>query len=109
MMSAGNWLQDRRHFLGSAASGLSAIALTNLLARDRLLASDSVTIDPTRPYEPRPTHFAPRAQRVLVVFCAGACSQLETWDYKPELIRRDGQPMAGGPAVTFQGPAGNLA
>jgi hypothetical protein len=34
---------------------------------------------------------------------------LETWDYKPELIKRDGQPMPGGPAVTFQGPAGNLA
>jgi hypothetical protein len=46
---------------------------------------------------------------VLVIFCAGACSQLETWDFKPELIKRDGQPMPGGPAVTFQGPAGNLA
>jgi uncharacterized protein (DUF1501 family) len=46
---------------------------------------------------------------VLVIFCAGACSQLETWDYKPELIKRDGQPMPDGPAVTFQGPSGNLA
>ncbi len=36
-------------------------------------------------------------------------SQLETWDYKPELIKRDGKPLPGGPAVTFQGPAGNLA
>ena len=34
---------------------------------------------------------------------------METWDYKPELIKRDGQPLEGGPAVTFQGPAGNLA
>lgn len=109
MLGSGTWLQDRRYFLGSAASGLSAIALANLLAGDQLLASESVTIDPTRPYEPRPTHFPPRAQRVLVIFCAGACSQLETWDYKPELIRRDGQPMPGGPAVTFQGPSGNLA
>jgi hypothetical protein len=109
MFGAGNWLQDRRQFLGSAASGLSAIALTNLLAGDRMLGSDNIAIDPARPFQPRATHFAPRAQRVLVVFCAGACSQLETWDYKPELIRRDGQPMAGGPAVTFQGPSGNLA
>jgi hypothetical protein len=44
-----------------------------------------------------------------MIFCAGAVSQLETWDYKPELIRMDGRPLAGGPAVTFQGPAGNLA
>ena len=46
---------------------------------------------------------------MLVIFCAGAVSQLETWDYKPELIKHDGQPLPGGPAVTFQGPAGNLA
>jgi hypothetical protein len=46
---------------------------------------------------------------VLVIFCAGACSQLETWDYKPELIKQDGKPLPGGPSVTFQGPAGNLA
>ena len=39
----------------------------------------------------------------------GACSQLETFDYKPELIKRDGTPLKGGPAVTFQGPSGNLA
>ncbi|MGN6547007.1 MAG: DUF1501 domain-containing protein, partial [Aureliella sp.] len=109
MQGAANWLQDRRQFLGSAASGLSAIALADLLAGDSLLASDSVSFDSARPYEPRPTHFPPKAQRVLVIFCAGACSQLETWDYKPELMRRDGQPMPGGPAVTFQGPAGNLA
>lgn len=109
MTGDGIWLQDRRRFLGSAAGGLSAIALASLLGGDRLLASDSVTFDPARPYEPRPAHFAPKAQRVLVVFCAGACSQLETWDYKPELARRDGQAMPGGPAVTFQGPAGNLA
>jgi hypothetical protein len=46
---------------------------------------------------------------VVVIFCAGAVSQLETWDYKPELIKHDGKPLEGGPAVTFQGPAGNLA
>ena len=44
-----------------------------------------------------------------MIFCAGAVSQLETWDYKPELIAHDGKPLPGGPAVTFQGPAGNLA
>jgi uncharacterized protein (DUF1501 family) len=54
-------------------------------------------------------HRPARAKNVLVIFCAGACSQLETWDYKPELIKRDGQPMPDGPAVTFQGPSGNLA
>jgi len=45
----------------------------------------------------------------VVIFCAGAVSQLESWDYKPELIKFDGKPLEGGPAVTFQGPAGELA
>ena len=47
------------------------------------------------------------AKNVIMIFCAGAVSQLETWDYKPELIRHDGKPLAGGPPVTFQGPAGD--
>ena len=65
--------------------------------------------NPTRPHAPRRSHYPARAQRVLVIFCAGACSQLETFDYKPELIKRDGQKLPGGPPVTFQGPSGNLA
>lgn len=100
---------DRRNFLGSTATGLSALALTSLLQGDGLLASDAARIDPARPHAPRTPHYGARAKNVLVIFCAGACSQLETWDYKPELIRRDGQPLEGGPAVTFQGPSGNLA
>jgi hypothetical protein len=103
------WL-NRRNFLGQTVSGLGAIALTSLLGREgRLAASGPPRIDPTHPLAPRPPLFRPRAQRVLVVFCAGAVSQLETWDYKPALIRHDGMPLEGGPAVTFQGPAGNLA
>lgn len=104
------WL-DRRRFLSSAATGLGSIALASLLGRDGLLAAEGVgpVIDPARPFAPRPPHFPARAKNVLVIFCAGAVSQLETWDYKPELIKYNGQPLPGGPAVTFQGPAGNLA
>jgi hypothetical protein len=44
-----------------------------------------------------------------MIFCSGACSQLDTFDYKPELIKRDGQPLPGfEKLVTFQGPSGNL-
>jgi hypothetical protein len=106
---SGRQLLDRRGFLGNSATALSSIALTGLLGREGLLAQSQPAIDPTRPYAPRAPHHAPKAKNVLVIFCAGAVSQLETWDYKPELIRQDGKPLAGGPAVTFQGPAGNLA
>jgi hypothetical protein len=73
------------------------------------MANDGPIIDPSHPYLPRKPHHKPKAKNVLVVFCAGAVSQLETWDYKPELIKQDGKPLKGGPAITFQGPSGNLA
>jgi len=106
---AGRQLLDRRRFLGDSATGLGSIALASLLAGERSLAAEPIVIDPTRPYAPRPPHFAAKAKNVLVIFCAGAVSQLETWDWKPELVAWDDKPLPGGPAVTFQGPAGNLA
>ncbi|OYW24447.1 MAG: sulfatase, partial [Planctomycetales bacterium 12-60-4] len=109
---AGRQMLDRRDFFEFTGSSLSAIALTHLLSGQGLLAAESSVpprIDPARPMMSRPAHFPAAAKNVVVIFCAGACSQLETWDYKPELIRQDGKPLPGGPAVTFQGPAGNLA
>ncbi|MEN9285256.1 MAG: hypothetical protein RLZZ179_2749 [Verrucomicrobiota bacterium] len=105
----GRHLLDRRNFLGRSATTLGSIALSSLLQRDGLLAARPPLIDPANPFGARSTHFPPKARNVLMIFCAGAVSQLETWDYKPELIRHDGKPLAGGPAVTFQGPAGELA
>lgn len=99
---------NRRSFLSESATALSSIALLDLLASDRLLASSPI-IDPAKPFAPRASHYPAKAKNVVVIFCAGAVSQLETWDYKPELIKHDGQPLKDGPAVTFQGPAGNLA
>ncbi len=102
-------LLDRRRFLGSSGTALSSMALANLLGLDGLLAAPAPVIDPAHPFAPRQTHFPAKAKNVVMIFCAGAVSQLETWDYKPELIKHDGKPLPGGPAVTFQGPAGNLA
>src|SRR6056297_2127832 len=99
---------NRRGFLSDSATALGSIALLDLLAGDRLLASESA-VDLARPFVPRPGHFPAKAKKVVVIFSAGAVSQLETWDYKPELIKRDGKPLEDGPAVTFQGPAGDLA
>lgn len=106
-------LLDRRSFLGHTANGLGGIALTSLLLRDGLLAEEPAPIrpqiDPAIPFAARPTHFEARADQVLMIFCSGACSPLDTFDYKPELIRLNGQPMPGGEdLVTFQGKQGNL-
>lgn len=110
----GRRLLNRRGFLSQSGTALGSIALANLLAGDGLLGATGKTpirpvIDPADPYAPRRSHYPAKAKNVLVIFCAGAVSQLETWDYKPELIRQDGKPLKGGPPVTFQGPAGNLA
>ncbi len=112
LTGAGRHLLDRRGFFAQTGTSLSAIALAQMLSEQGLLADetvDAVTFDPTQPHAPRHGHGTAKARNVLVIFCAGACSQLETWDYKPELIKQDGKPMPGGPTVTFQGPAGNLA
>ena len=109
LSQTGRSLLQRRDMFGQAASGLVGAALATLLKQDQLLASNSVQFDSSEPHASRQGHHEAKAKNVLVIFCAGACSQLETYDYKPELIKRDGQPFEGGPAVTFQGPAGNLA
>jgi uncharacterized protein (DUF1501 family) len=106
--SRGRTLLDRRGFLASTVNGLSGIALTSLLAQERSRA-ETPRIDPAEPYAPRRPHFRPRAKNVIVVFCSGALSQVDTFDYKPELIRHDGKPLPGNEKlVSFQGPNGNL-
>ncbi|MCC7374648.1 MAG: DUF1501 domain-containing protein [Verrucomicrobiales bacterium] len=109
-------LLNRRRFLADAGFGLGAIALTHLLGTEDLLAASvsgkqplRPVIDPSQPFAPRMPHHLAKARRVLVIFCSGACSQLDTFDYKPELIRRHGQPMPGqDKLITFQGEQGAL-
>ena len=121
---------NRRGFMDDMSRGLSGIALASLLAGDELLsgqasvaesstansrATDSgkapsrPKIDPSRPFAARDAHFTARAKNVVVIFCSGACSHLDTFDYKPELIARHGQSMPGADGlITFQGEQGNL-
>lgn len=108
-----NSMLNRRSFLGNAATGLSGIALASMLHQERLLAQPPGAlrpqIDPARPFAARATHHKPAAKNVLMIFCAGACSQIDTFDFKPELIKRHGQPMPGADKLlTFQGEQGML-
>ena len=105
-------LLNRRRFLGSTMHGLSGIALTSLLSREGLLGMPAPIrplVDTARPYAPRKPHFEPKARRVLCIFCSGALSHVDTFDYKPELVKRHDTPMPGNDKlVTFQGEQGNL-
>jgi Protein of unknown function (DUF1501) len=99
----GHLLLDRRRFLSSLSSGMGGIALGALLAGQELLAGEPTSAVGV-PHHPR------RAKRVVHIFCTGAVSHLDTWDYKPELIKRHGEPLPGGETLrTFQGENGNLA
>ena len=101
------FLTDRRAFLRDAATGAGGVALAALLAE----AADPIrpAVRPDDPLAPRAPHFTPKAKRVLTIFCSGAVSHLDTFDHKPELVRRDGQPLPGADRlVTFQGENGNL-
>ncbi len=110
---AGRHLLSRRDFLRWGGTGLGGIALATLLAEQRLLGADRSpirpVIDPSRPFAPRVPHFPARAKKVLMLFCSGALSHVDTFDYKPELVKRHDTPMPGGDGlVTFQGQQGNL-
>ncbi len=110
----GRLLLDRRAFLQHAGAGLGGIALLSLLAERGLLFAgerDPIrpNIRPDAPTASRNPHFVPKAKRVLMIFCSGAVSHVDTWDFKPELIKRDGQKMPGSEKlITFQGENGNL-
>jgi len=113
-MTGSHFLLERRDFLAHAATGLSGVALAALLADAGLLAADErgplrPDVKPEAPLAPRKPHFTPKAKRVLTIFCSGAVSHVDSFDYKPELVKRDGQPLPGGEKlVTFQGEQGNL-
>ena len=77
----------RRWFLRDCGVGLAGIALHALLAGD----SRASAAQPDNPLAPRLPHFAPKAKRVVYLFHSGAPSQLELFDNKPELTKRDGQ------------------
>ena len=110
---AGRQLLDRRSFLRFGGTGLGGIALVSVFAERGLLADDHgpvrPNIRPEAPLAPRPPHFTPKANRVLMIFCSGAVSHVDTFDFKPELFKRHGTPMPGADKLeSFQGKHGNL-
>ncbi|WP_437205931.1 DUF1501 domain-containing protein [Planctomicrobium sp. SH664] len=107
-------LLNRRTFLSQLGAGMAGIPLLQLLAKEGLLASESgelyrPVIDPARPYAPRVPHLPAKADQLLIIYCAGAVSQVDSFDYKPDLYKYHGQDAPNAPKVTFGGPAGKLA
>ncbi len=77
--------ETRRHFLRRAGIGVGSMGLASLLANDGLAVPDAESLTSRKP------HFEPRAKRIIFLLMAGAPSQLDLFDYKPELVKYHGK------------------
>lgn len=90
-------LHDRREFFSHMGSGLAGVAMTYLLGQEKVHAAK------------RKLDFAPKAKRVLQIFCPGGVSHMDTWEYKPGLEKYHGKPLPNEKElISFMGKNGNL-
>ena len=82
-LSEWNKLQSRRQFFKSSGLSMGGLGLASLLGNESARATNS----DSRMNSPLPglPHFAPRAKAVIYLHMNGGPSQLDTWDYKPNL------------------------
>ncbi|MFN9917673.1 MAG: DUF1501 domain-containing protein, partial [Pirellulaceae bacterium] len=97
-------MKTRRSFLWESGGGLGGMALASMLANDgELRGGESQAKPSTIPG----LHHPARAKRVVQFFMAGAASHIDLFDFKPELIKLDGQPSDfGEPVEAFQNGLG---
>ena len=92
---------SRRDFLWHYGGGLGGLALAHLMGCDLKTIPTGLSQKPVMP------HHLPKAKRVIQLFMSGAASQVDTFDYKPELIKRAGQQFdPGGKVELFQSAPG---
>ena len=93
---------SRREMLRSSACGFGTLALSALMQGEATAASVA------GPLAPKPSHFPARAKRVIFLFMHGGPSQVDTFDYKPQLIRDHGKPLPFNKPRVFSSQTGNL-
>jgi len=94
---------SRRDLLGRLGGGIASVAFADLLTRDARAARSG------SPLAPKPQHFPAKAKHVISIFCYGGVSQVDTFDPKPELMKRAGEKMTGvGNVVATMGTPGGI-
>jgi len=84
----------RRSFLQTTGVSLGSMALSSLLSRDGIAVDTSVGKQvPKWTGVLNPTHFVPKAKRVIWLYMAGGMTHIDTFDNKPKLAELHGQPM----------------
>ena len=85
-------MHTRRHFIRESAMGLGGVAMAALFGcGPKKSPASQVLFDPAHPLMPKMPPFPGKAKSVIYLHMAGAPSQLELFDYKPELMKMDGQ------------------
>jgi hypothetical protein len=87
LRAAARLARSRRWFLGECGVGMGALALRALVGADAARAGTPAA----GPLAPKKPHHAPKAKRVIFLFMAGAPSQLDLFEDKPELVKFDGK------------------
>jgi len=98
-------IHSRRDFLRTTANGFGLLALSQLLQTESGIATASEAINPLAPKAP---HFAPKAKRVIFLFMHGGPSQVDTFDYKPQLEKDHGKPLPFDKPRVVSAATGNL-
>ena len=88
---------SRRELLRSVSAGFGSLAFASLAAGS-LPGVASAALPAEQPLAPKPTHFPPRARRVIFLCMQGGPSHVDTFDYKPKLISDAGRSMRAGNA-----------
>jgi hypothetical protein len=90
---------SRRQALKSAGIGFGYLAFAGLLGRNapRAAAADNAAV---KPLAAKPPHFPAKAKRLIFVFMQGSMSQVDTFEYKPQLQKDGGKPGPGGGTLT---------
>lgn len=89
---------SRRDFLHRTGAGAGMIGLAGVLAQSGLLGSSAkaaASADAVNPLAPKKSHVPAKAKSVIWLFMNGGQSQVDTWDYKPELAKHDGKELPG--------------
>lgn len=86
-------VNSRRWFLKECGFGLGKIALGSLLTNAFVSRAGAAAVSAADVLKPRAPHFPGKAKHVIHLFMAGAPSQLDLFDHKPELAKLEGKPL----------------
>src|SRR5262245_274467 len=85
---------SRREALRSAGAGFGLVALAGMIGQNQARANKA------KPLAPKKPHFEAKAKRIIFLFMQGAISQVDTFEYKPQLQKNGGKAAPGGGTLT---------